>query len=294
MRTTGVEYLETTDLSDRTKHEYNARHTKLQVLFQKKMSEICTLSIEELQNGLKDETPNQIYLAFSYILTYCKYHDIERSDVKDYLPVLKEAKQSSKPVDHLDLDENLENKLGAIDDLEARCILTLLVKYPCLRSDYCNIKIKNFEIDENYFANDTIHFSHLVKVDNAVIIQLKDEDIKLFHDFIETIEDRDYLFRLQNSSSFCKWIKKMSIKYFQKEYTISDYRKLYPSKELAKCTNIKEFVDTQKEIAKAQNHSVPVQNAHYIQPKEFTNEVIIEIGGQKIKITGSNLKITML
>lgn len=287
-----MEYLNNTNLSNRTKKEYASKHKTVERLFQKTLNEIISLSLEEIQNILKDLPTQKKYFLLSYILTFCKYNNITRKDLQSWLMDLKKEKSPVKEKKDFTF-EDFNEKINAIEDAESKLILRLLNNYPVLRSDYNTIKIRNYLQDENYYSEGVIYFNKLVKVENKVSINLKDEDKTLIEKLITNL-DRDFLFTYQNNSTFLKWIKKLSVKYLNVDYTLSDYRKLYPSKELSKCQSVKEFAEKQSEIAKNQNHSIPVQNTFYLQDKKFVSSITLEIEGKKILITGSDLSVKFI
>lgn len=290
-----MDYLDKTELSDTSKIMYKRLHQELITLFKNDITWILG-NYDEYMEKIKDLTITKRYYLTSYLCTYCKYNNVEQAihkKLSDYLMAIKGEKTPVKEKKDYEF-ENLQTKIDVIDDLESRIILTLLNNYPVLRSDYNTIKIRDFdEKSDNFYKEGVIFFNKLVKVDNNIDIKLEEKDKKIIDDYIRTL-NRDTLFRLTNISSFCKWIKKVSNKYLAKDYTITDYRKIYPTKKLSEAKSVKEFVETQKEIAKLQNHSVGVQTQYYLQDKKFDNEIVLELGNYKIKITGTNLNVKLL
>ena len=294
-----------------TEKQHVYLESKWENLLNKKMVKIIDKPLDYLLSAIEDLGQSLQHSLIGYINVFRRENKMEpREDTKEWIKNNNKTRTNDKKDKEFGLDD-FNPLIETIKDLEERVALTLVAsfRYGVLRSDYSSIKIKNYNKDEdNYYENYVITFNNLRKVNKEQLtIELQDCDKKLFDEYIASITG-DYLFHLQVPSSFCKWIKKISLRHLNKDYTISDYRKLNPMVNLSKCKTPAEFVKKQEEIAKAQNHSVATQNKYYIKEakresiksNEFVEyylknaeEIVLTIGDKKITIVGCHLDVNV-
>lgn len=203
----------------------------------------------------------------------------EKKDVK---------RKSNKPVDDnipllKKLDEFPDN---SHEDLQKKMLITVLLKYPTLRRDYCQIKFRNIDKEiDNFYENGKIEFRSyrkLVDKKDILIRTLDEKDTKLMDKMIkfqvEKYDECDYLFLMNDKNDLKRrlsWLndnlKDVSESVIGKAYTTGEFRHLYTSNALAKFK--KENPDaTQRQImneiennAYQMNHSASTAIEEYIE-----------------------------
>jgi hypothetical protein len=260
--------------------------------------EIVDLELDTLLNATDNLGQSLQHSLIGYINVFRRENKMEqREDTKEWIKQNNKTRTNDKKDKEFSL-EDFNPLIETIEELEERVALTLVAsfRYGVLRSDYSSVKIKNYNKEEdNYYENHVITFNNLRKVNKEQLtIELQECDKKLFDEYIAN-NTSDYLFHLQVPSSFCKWIKKISLRHLNKDYTISDYRKLNPMVNLSKCKTPAEFVKKQEEIAMAQNHSVATQNKYYIKEAKQEENSVIEfiIGDKRVKIVGREFTVNV-
>jgi hypothetical protein len=277
---------------------------QLENIFEKPFDEIAKLPISELDSKI-----SPLPLAWSSKYCYYKILSKRMTDLgtprSDLIEKMKSDQSEGvfKIEEEPELDVTLRDKWDNIENVYDKTLLMFFLKYPVLRSDLCNIKIRNYnEQTDNYYKDYTIHFNHMVKNDRAFDLVIRPEHYQLIDTFLE-FNDTDYFWtRNLTSNAFIKILRRVSKKHFEKEYSIGYYRKLYVSTELDAAPTPRDFVERQREIAHEMNNSIQVQTDYYLQnipqpeqtPEPALDTIEFKINGKTVRVTGINIKVEII
>ena len=197
-------------------------------------------------------------------------NEIKVDDYTKFIIDLK--KQNNKQNNQRKIvDINTENLLNKnIDEF----FLKMMTEYPPIRSDLCSIKLKNFNKDtENYFDGKSFVFNTLVKVNKKKVLELKEPEIEFvkslnsdyLYDIKETVEDRN--------DHFCKYLKRISLKFLGEEFGIQKFRRRYITKHLNELVKLAPFelLKGAEILAKEMNTSISMMLSNYYGKMEFEN-----------------------
>lgn len=151
-----------------------------------------------------------------------------------------------------------------------RLLLNLYIKYPPLRTDYCTVKLKNYnKKEDNYYEKGVIYFNHLIKNDNTLTINLEKEEQEMFE---KIKNEKEFLFKeVSNdmSNDFVRAIRKYSFELIGEHLSINDFRRRYFT-DFMKSVKSMEFPEAYilvKDIAQKSNTSIE-QMINYYYGKE--------------------------
>jgi hypothetical protein len=164
-----------------------------------------------------------------------------------------------------DIDLNLIDKTE-ISDMD-RLILKIYTQTNCLRNDYCSLKIKNFnEEEDNYYKDGKFVFNTLKKNNRKLTVNV--EHLKeLIEKLIEQNKQCDYLFhnkqyKQYSEKYFSNYIISLSEKVFNQKLGINYYRKRCSTNAIQNKSE-SEKVEITKNLSIQMNNSPNTQQCYY-------------------------------
>lgn len=123
-------------------------------------------------------------------------------------------------------DDEMLSKINKIESLTEKLILMFHYHHP-LRSDLITIKFRNFDKNDNYYKNGSIHLNNPVKVNRKLVIKLDGDVNNLFKQQIQAVKytNSDYIIgRTFTSHYYGILLKRLSTRHLNKPMTINSFR----------------------------------------------------------------------
>lgn len=218
-------YISNCTLTEKTKKSYN----KELALIKKLNNDTLMITPELFKTFINKSTYSDCRKRdlTSIYISFCKYHKRETSILKAFhlelCCIYTPIKNSFDSRDSL-----LETLNKSKAEKQELLLLNLLLKYPTLRCDLANIKIRDIQETDCYFKENVLYFSTLnKKANSSTKVNLEQSEIDLINSWCKGVYIFDINGDIKNrSSNFSKMVSRVSMKHLNCKLTVNCFRKI--------------------------------------------------------------------